>query len=116
MILKNFKLKHTRLHLTLDYAYMIVYLIARMGFGSHNIIFTVFCRNNLFLVKIAGAFLFLQSLIFSKRMIKILRNKRAESRERKLKGVQLFWFSHNKKIEDLDYYKQSMKKHASYIP
>lgn len=116
MILKNYKLKHTKLHKLLDYIYMVMYLIARMGIGSHNIIFTVFCRNNLLLVKIAGGFIFLQSLLFSKRMVKILKHKKAESKERKQKGIELFWFSHNKKVEECEYYKNSLKKHAGYIP
>ena len=65
MILKNYKLKHTKLHKLLDYIYMVMYLIARMGIGSHNIIFTVFCRNNLLLKLLVDLFSF--NLFFSRR-------------------------------------------------
>jgi len=115
MILKNYDLKHTMIHLVLDYSYMIIYLIARMGYGTKVIYFTVFCPDNLLIVRITGGFLWIQSVIFSKRMISLLKHKYKEGKERKQKSVALYWFSVNKKIEELDYYKRSLKR-AAYVP
>jgi hypothetical protein len=115
MILKNYDLKHTMIHLVLDYTYMILYLIARMIYGSKNAYFTLFCLDNLLLVKITGGFIWIQSVIFSKRMVSLLKHKYLEGKERKQKGIELYWFSVNKKIEELEYYKRSLKK-AAYVP
>jgi hypothetical protein len=115
MIFKNYGLKHTKSHLLMDYIYMVLYLIARIGYGHRVIIFTVYCWDNLLIVKIAGSFLFIQSSLFAKRMVKLLSHKFAEQKERNAKKVKLFWFEHNKQIEDLDYYQKQLKK-SSYIP
>ena len=116
MILKNYDLKHTYSHLVLDYIYMILYLCARMIYGTKNIYFTVFCWDNLLIVKITGGFLWIQSVVFSKRIVGILIQKYSEYKERKQKGIPLYWFSFNKKIEDLEYFKKSLKRAASYVP
>jgi len=115
MILKNYGLKNTKLHFVLDVIYMATYLIARMIYGTRVIIYTVFCKTNLIIVKAAGIFVWVQSIIFSRRMIHIIRHRYLEYVERNEKGVCLFWLSNNKKIEDLEYYKKSLTK-ASYIP
>ena len=95
---------------------MVLYLCARMLYGTKAVIFTVFCWDNLLIVKITGGFIWLQSLTFSKRMMSLLRQKYIEYRERKRNGIQLYWFSFNKKIEDCEYYKASLKRAASYVP
>jgi hypothetical protein len=106
MILKNYGLKHTKMHNLLDIVYMFLYIVARLGYGSTVVYFTVFCRNNLILVKIAGAFVWIQSVRFAIRMVKILKDKYKEYKERSQKGVELFWLNHNKKVEELNYYKK----------
>ena len=116
MILKNFKLKHSKSYLLLEVVYIILYLIARMIYGARVIYFTVFCKDNLWIVKIAGALVWLQSVLFSKRMIHIILHKYKEYKERCKKGVFLFWFSFNKQIEELDYYKLEKSKKKEYIP
>jgi len=116
MILKNYDLKHTYSHLILDYVYMVIYLCARMIYGTKVIYFTVFCYDNLLIVKITGGFLWIQSAVFSKRIVSILIQKYSEHNERKQKQIPLYWFSFNKKIEDLEYYKASLKRAACYVP
>lgn len=115
MILKNYNLKHTKLHVLLDFVYMFVYLIARCVYGTKVVIFTVVCWDNLILVKLAGIFIWAQSILFSKRMVHLLRHRYREFSERKRNNIGLFWFSHNKKVEDLDYYKKALMKQG-YIP
>ena len=116
MILKNYNLKHTKLHLLFDYIYIFTYILARIVYGSSNIIFTLFCWDNLFIVKFSGAFIWGQSFVFSFRMIRILIHKLREQKERNEKNISLFWITHNKKIDETEYYKRSLKKHAAYIP
>jgi hypothetical protein len=116
MILKNYNLKHSKLYLLLDYIYMYCYLIARMGFGAQNAYFTVFCPKNLLVVKIAGGFLWIQSAAFSGRMIKLILVRGKEAKERKEKQVELFWFKHNKKVEELKYFQEGLKHKKAYIP
>lgn len=116
VIIKNVGLKDTKIYIILDYVYMVMYVIARMIYGTQVIIFTVFCRNNVFFVKLGGAFVYLQSIIFSRRMFRIAMQRFREKLERKSKGVSLHWFSHNKKIEELNYYKKSLSRKAEYVP
>ncbi len=78
--------------------------------------FTVFCWNNLWLVKIAGSIVWIQSVLFSKRMIKIFLHRYKEYKERKAKGIELFWLSENKQIEELEYYKLEKTKKKAYVP
>lgn len=110
MILKNYHLKTTRLYWTSDIAYMIIYLIARLGYGTSVIIFTDYCWHNLLLVKIAGTFVYVQSVLFSKRMFSILIHRIKEEYRRQEKGVQLFWFSHNKKLDEYEKSRKNKNK------
>jgi hypothetical protein len=117
VILKNFKLKHSKGYLMLELIYMFLYLTARMFYGTKVVFFTVFCGGNLWIVKIAGGLVWIQSVLFSKRMVGILVNRYIEYQERKGKYVGLFWFSVNKKICELDYYQEEQnKKNVGYIP
>jgi hypothetical protein len=115
MILKNYDLKHTKAHCLLDFIYMIIYILARVIYGTKITIFTVFCRDNLLLVKVAGIFIWVQSILFARRMISLIRHRYLEYKERTEKDVELYWLTHNKKIEELEYFKRSLKR-ATYVP
>jgi hypothetical protein len=116
-IFRNYGLKHTKAYLYLDLIYMFVYVIARSVFGVMACSFTVFCKRNLFIVKISALFVWGQSLLFIKRMIKNFKNRYSDYCERKEKNIYYFWLDFNKKVEDLDYYKKSIKKiKEEYIP
>lgn len=116
MILRNYELKNSFIYLVLEIVYIIIYIIARMVYGTRVVFFTVFCWDNLLLVKVAGSGVWIQSVIFAKRMVRILRHRYKEYRERKKKNVELYWFSNNKKIEEMDYYINSLRKKKEYIP
>ena len=113
-ILKNFGLFKTKLYLTFDLIYMVKYIFSRLGYGSFVIFFTVFCNGNLIIVKISGAFVWLQSVYFAFRMIKIFKFRKKEYKERKVKGIQMWWFDHNKKIDEMEIYKKKCSK--IYVP
>ena len=93
---------------------MVKYIFSRLGYGSFVIFFTVFCNGNLIIVKISGAFVWLQSVYFAFRMIKIFKFRKKEYKERKVKGIQMWWFDHNKKIDEMEIYKKKCSK--IYVP
>ena len=112
-IFKNYDLGKTKFYLLLDLIFMGLYIISRLVFGLPVIMLTVFCEGNLILVKITGAFIWLQSVFFTYKMISILKFRYAEYKERSEKNIQLWWFEHNKQIDDMEVYK---KKAKTYVP
>lgn len=117
LIVRNYGLKHTKLYLYMDLIYMFIYILARTILGFMTTYFTVFCMNNLFIVKVSGLGVWLQSVIFIRRMIAHLYMRYFEMMERKRKNIYYFWFEVNKKIEELDYYKIAATKHKDkYVP
>ncbi len=116
-IIRNYGLKHTKIYFYMDVIYMFIYIIARSIFGAIACYFTVFCKSNLFIVKIAGFSVWAQSVLFMKRMLKNLLHRYREYSERKEKNIDYFWFYHNKKVEELEYYKKAMRKNKeNYVP
>lgn len=113
-ILSNSGMKETKLHLFLEYIYFVLYIGSRMIFGTMIAYFTVFCMSNLLIVKIGGSGVFVQSILYSKNMLKILEDRKRERLERKSKGVELFWFSFNEKIKECAYYQKA--KGEKYVP
>ena len=114
-IISNFGLKDTRLFLFLEYSYFFLYVLFRMTFGWYVLFWTVCCMDNLFIVKIGGSIVMIQSAFFTVNMYTIIRRRIKEQKERNKERVSLFWFSFNKNISSLDYYKKSLKK-DKYIP
>lgn len=117
LIIRNYGLKHTKLYLYCDLIYMVIYVVARSFFGFMACSWTVFCKGNLFIVKISAMFVWGQSVIFIRRMFKNFVNRYKDYLERRSKNIEYYWFEFNKKVEDLDYYKKSLKKNKeAYIP
>jgi len=117
LIVRNFGLKHTKLYLYMDVVYMIIYVVARSAFGAMATYWTVFCKGNLFIVKISAFIVWGQSVLFMKRMLQNLFHRYLDYCERKAKGVDYFWFEFNKKVEELEYYKKSLRKRKDkYVP
>lgn len=48
--------------------------------------------------------LFIQSILYIIEMVKIAIRKNIQSKERSNKNVELFWFSENPQLRELDYY------------
>jgi len=114
-IFKNYGLGKTKTYLLLDIIYMIMYMFSRLGYGAMVTHFTLFCdKGNLIFAKITGLVVWLQSIYFSYRMIRIIRFRCDEYQERKKKNVKLFWLEHNKQLDELTIYKK--KKAAVYVP
>ncbi len=114
-ILTNYELRHTKSYFVLDMIYMTAYLTVRIGLGLQAAMFNLFCWDNLLIVKVSGTFIWVQSCVFAKRMWAMIGWRIGERKERKAKNVQLFWFSHNKKLEELDYF-QKMLSRKTYVP
>jgi len=113
IILKNFGLRHTKLYDLCDNLFYVQYMFARLVYGTMVTWFTVSCSNNLMFVKIGGAMIWLQSVLFSSKMFSILKSKLREYKERKAKNVELFWFRANKKVEELEYFKKKKENSAA---
>ena len=109
-VLKNLGLRHTRLYFVMDVTYMAIYIIFR-GMGGPVFCVMAFMSPS---TPIVVAFVFMlilaQSIYFIRVMLKILRKNRLQYKERKAKGVSLFWFSINPKILQMDYVLNKKKK------
>jgi len=110
----NYGLKHSKIYLAFEAYYFFSYSFARLIFGFQVSLFTVFCPDNLTLVKISGAVVWLQSLKYAYNMIGITMKRMKESAERKAKGVSLFWFEYNPQLTTLNYVKAD--KSEKYVP
>lgn len=114
-ILSNSRLADTKIHLYLEYIYFGLYIFSRMIFGVMITIWTVFCMDNLFMVKIGGTLVIVQSMLYTLNMIGIIKLRVKEYKERSKESVKLYWFSVNEKIKKLDYKKKKTNKEG-YVP
>ena len=113
-IVSNYGLKHSKLFLIFEFMYFTSYSLARLIFGFQVSIFTVFCQNNLFIVKFSGAVVWGQSIKYAYNMIGIGMKRAKELKERSIKKVELFWFSYNPKLSTLTYILN--EKNEMYVP
>lgn len=117
LILKNHKMKYTKAYLALELYYILSYTLARLIFGFKIVVFTVFCMDNLLLVKIAGTVVWLQSFVFMFRMAGILKTRYEERKARKGSGIQMFWFRVNEELDEFfDKVFDQSKRKEKYIP
>ena len=113
-IISNYGLKHSKLFLLFEIYYFISYSFARLVFGINVCLFTVFCWENLFLVKFSGFLVWAQSLKYCYNMIGITKKRMKELRERNSKQAPLYWLSFNEKLNELDYINK--EKTEKYLP
>lgn len=113
-IFKNSNLGKTKIYLIFDLIYMSLYILARPGWGTYLMYLTFSCSTSLILVKLSALFLFFQSLFFSYKMIGVFKFRYIEYLERKKSNIHLWWFEHNKQIDDMEIYKK--KREKVYIP
>lgn len=113
-IISNFGMKDTKLFLFLEYVYFVLYIVFRTTLGLQITLWTVFCMDNLFLVKLGGTVVIVQSFLYTGNMITILKKRKIEQDERNKENVALYWFSFNDKISQLEYFKKS--KLEKYVP
>lgn len=114
-IVSNFNLKDTKLFLFLEYSYFFLYILFRMTFGWYVLYWTICCMDNLFIVKLGGTIILVQSALFTVNMYTIIKRRVKEQKERNKERVSLFWFEFNKNIASLNYYKKTSLK-DSYVP
>jgi hypothetical protein len=103
VILKQMGLRHTKIYEMFDTMYLVIYIVAR------GLMCPVFCtmallnKSTPLMVKFVFVGLTLQSWHFIFIMFSILKKKMMATKERKSKGVQLFWLSVNPRVSELDY-------------
>ena len=112
-ILKNYGLKKTKIYLVFDLIYMTKYILARLVFSIPQIIYALKCKEILLVVKLAAIFLWAQSLVFGYRMLGIFKYRYKEYLERKEKKIAIWWFENNKKLDEMEIYKN---KYKVYVP
>lgn len=110
VILKQMGYRHTRIYEVFDNMYLFIYMVAR------GVVLPIFCVMSFFSKEthLITSFIFLamtlQSFQFINIMFSIIRGKKKKALERKSKGVELFWFSVNPQIKELDYFKKTSKQ------
>jgi hypothetical protein len=115
-ILYNMDKKETKLYYYSEYIFFFLYITARIIFATFNLIYTLYCMNNLLIVKIGGSWVVFQSYKYTFNMISILKNRKKEYLERKSKNVKLYWITENPEIYKLDYYIKSKSRKENYVP
>lgn len=111
LISRNFGYRHTKLYESCEFSYILLYIYYRLFKGLFVVWNCAGCGNgNHPILKILSVGLAVQSYFFIYRMIPILKNRYKEMKQREKLGIKLNWFSHNKEVEQCEYYARSAKK------
>lgn len=110
LIIRALGLRHTKAYEASELAYILLYIYYRLFKGIFVVYNTVSTPVGHPVVKAIAVGVAIQSYFYVTRMVGILRSRFKEMNEREKEGVNLFWFSHNPKVEKLTYYIKSAKK------
>jgi hypothetical protein len=112
LIVRSLGLRHTKIYESCEFIYIFLYIYYRLFKGIFVVYNTVSTPNGHPIVKAIAIGVAIQSYFYVYRMVSIVKNRMKEMKERKKGGVQLYWFSHNTKVEKLPYFIKSAKKDA----
>jgi hypothetical protein len=109
IICRKLGLKHTLLYESMDWMYMVIYVVFRGLISPVICTLTVLTPN--FSIILKGGFFIVQvqSLYFISIMFSICKKKIREFHARKKAGVKLWWLSINPELSKLDYLKKKEK-------
>lgn len=110
VILRLKGLRHTKLFNVFEVTYLLVYVLVRGAICFPMVIIAIACTETSPVIPLNCFVLSAQSYYFIWQIFPILKNKYSELKELREKGVEQFWLSHNKQVEDLDYFKRSKKQ------
>jgi hypothetical protein len=111
-MLEDFELRHTLLHEVLENIYFFLYIAARSFLLPHCLILGFLNHKYVPIFSILVCLLLgIQSWLFIRKMVKIIKKKLAQRQERNAKKVSLWWFSVNPEVNTkLEYPKQFHKE------
>lgn len=103
--------RHTKMYLLLEYLYIVLFFILR-GLYIYESTCVLFnnCRTKIFFSLLGHWFLVIYSIILGNKLLKILKIRIKEQKERNKRKVNLFWFRENEEVYELDYIKRSKVK------
>lgn len=106
MIFKNLNLRYTLAYEVLEYFYMATYMVSRGIFVPRMVWDTVPNPMTPLPEKFPMCGLAIQSVYYIFEMVKILRRRVVQHKERISKGVQLAWFKEVPELSKLSYYQK----------
>lgn len=109
IIYRNQKNKrHTKMYLLLEYLYIVLFFILRVLYIYETtcVLFNN-CRNKIFFSLLGHWLLVIYSIILGFKLLKIIKIRIKEQKERNKRKVKLFWFKENEEVYELDYIKRS---------
>jgi hypothetical protein len=109
-LLRIFGKKNTRLYEVFDLTYLSVYIISRGVFVSHLLYQNGLNTGIPFFTRFTCFGLWVQSLIFMKEMVGILKRKVSQAKERSKKDVSLFWITENPELKSCAYMNREVKE------
>lgn len=107
VILRLKGLRHTKLFNLFEISYLVLYVLFRGSLCPPLMIAAFKCTQTNIAVIIMCSILSIQSFYFIAQIIPIFKSKMIELKEIKKAGIQSFWLSQNKQLEELDYFKKS---------
>ena len=114
LIIKTLGLRYSKMYEYAEYMYFALYIYFR-GYMASPVVFGI-CTSatTLIVVRLVAFGLLMQSYHFMIQMSSIIKNRYNEYLERKRTGIDFFWFSHNPKIDTLNF--ASKGKKANFVP
>ncbi|KAL4498046.1 hypothetical protein ABPG72_014903 [Tetrahymena utriculariae] len=103
---RSMNLRYTNLHEFFEYTFIILYIIARgifVPFAVAHCVRSPVCPT---LLKIICLGLFAQSIYYIFEMLKGIKRRGKQQKERKQKNIQYFWFQENPEVQQLTYYRK----------
>ncbi|CAE7456535.1 tlcd5 [Symbiodinium microadriaticum] len=91
-MLKQLGLRYTRAYELADMIFLLLYMVARIVFGTYQVYIAVNCDRLHFTVKVCAVALLLQSYHFSIQMKSIVQKRFTDMEKRKKYNVKMNWF------------------------
>jgi hypothetical protein len=109
MMLKQVRLRYTALYELLEILYIAIYFVFRGFFATILFVKTWGTAVCPFAVKLTCSGIWLQSMVYIKEMVGIIKRKRSQFKEKKEKGIEYWWLSENPRLVELSFYKKESR-------
>ena len=104
LVSKTYGMRHTKLYTYSEAIYMTIYTCSRSVVATYTTIMINMSTTTHWFCKLCAIMVLIQSIQFMTNMASISKRRVQEYRQRKLAGTELYWFSFNSKIGDLEYF------------
>jgi len=109
VILRQLKMRYTKLYELADCLYLIAYIIARGVFMTRLAFTALPVAETPITPRVALFGIWAQSIYFINEMRSILKTKVKQYKERSQKGISLNWLNENERLHELSYFKNEGK-------